>query len=612
MEYYDCVIIDSGVNCMHPQLKIQELSGLKLTLNQMCEVEISENFQDVIGHGTAVYSIIKQNSPKDTTIFNINIFDGKDQVNEKLLVLALSYVFENIQCKVINVSLGLKQCQEKQTLYNICKKIYDQGTLILAAFDNEGAISYPAAFDCVIGVDSSEDCLQVTDYEYIDNSVINLRAKGGYHKVFWLEPEYAIGYGSSYSCAYMSANVLKILSELPSMCNIDIDKTLKDKAKKCYGSSQLEEQNYDMYFNPQNVVLFPVNKEIHSLIAYNTFLQCNIYAVADIRQSGNVGKQLSHIIKHKQLNELREKKVMDYECLNWEEPFDTIILGHMQLLEKITKQNIVSNVIQACIRFKKNLISLDDLSAYTDELRQLTAIGCKVYFPKITYNDICNAHFGKLFVISSPVLCVAGTSSSQGKFSLQLELREKFQKDGYNIGQLGTEPTSLLYGMDEVFHYGYSVENNTCFEYTVLQVNHHMQRIDEKNPDIILTGVQSGIVPYLFDNISYLTHRQMEVLTGIIPDAIVLCINPQDDIEYIRRTILAVENFLNTSVLCCALYPMKYSDTFLVYSKKEPLDTIESQNISQIISEQINIPVFPMNDDGIQNIYETIINFFSE
>lgn len=89
---------------------------------------------------------------------------------------------------------------------------------------------------------------------------------------------------------------------------------------------------------------------------------------------------------------------------------------------------------------------MDNASDYLSELRVLKDSACKVYFPKIANQIFPRNQFGKLYLVNKPVICVAGTSSSQGKFSLQLSLREKFISAGYRIGQLGTEPTSLLFG----------------------------------------------------------------------------------------------------------------------------------------------------------------------
>lgn len=96
---------------------------------------------------------------------------------------------------------------------------------------------------------------------------------------------------------------------------------------------------------------------------------------------------------------------------------------------------------------------------------------------------------GKLYRISKPILCEVGTSSKQGKFSLQLAISEQLVKFSYNIGQLGAEPSSLLFGMDECFHFGYSSDCNLPIDNIVSYVN----QISQKDSDIIISGCQSEI-----------------------------------------------------------------------------------------------------------------------
>lgn len=612
MKSYDCVIIDSGVNLQHNRLKNHKIYGMSISLLEKNNTVVSEVFQDRVGHGTAIYSIIYRYAPENTKILNINIWGEENHVCEESLIAALQYVYENVKCKVINISLGVKLCVDINQLYTMCKKISERGTLILSAFDNEGAISYPAAFDCVIGVDASDECVKITDFEYIENSVINVRAKGGYQKVFWTNPEYAIGKGSSYSCAYMCAYVLQLLAENPAICLNEIKDIMKKDAKRIYADSSNMLTRENSLFEFANVVIFPMNKEIHAVLAYNSLIPFTIHAITDLRQSGNVGKKVQDIIRYKSLGEIGNKIIGDYDLLDWNGSFDTLLLGHIHALEFASGRELFDSTVKLCIKHHKNLICLDDVSMYTSTLNDLKLAGCKVYSPRCGYNSFSYNQFGKLYRINKPVLCVAGTSSSQGKFSLQLSLREEFIKAGYRVAQLGTEPTSLLFGIDEVFHYGYSVTDSPCFEHTVSYVNYLMHRIELKDPDIIIAGSQSGLVPYIYDNLAYLTHRQMEVLAGIMPDAVILCINPQDDVEFIERTIQSVESFINTSVLCCSIYPMKYSEKFMLYNKKEEVGPEELIQIANSFSKKLEKPVFPMNVEGVKKIYELIVDYFSE
>ena len=77
-------------------------------------------------------------------------------VDEDLLISAILYIEENINCRVINISSGIKLCERLIEFRNICNRISDKGIFIVSAFDNDGAMSYPAAFDSVIGVENEK------------------------------------------------------------------------------------------------------------------------------------------------------------------------------------------------------------------------------------------------------------------------------------------------------------------------------------------------------------------------------------------------------------------------------------------------------------------------
>jgi hypothetical protein len=65
---YDIVIIDSGVdNCVNED-------GIYFSLNGFEIVQKYKSFTDNVGHGTAVYSIVKSHNP-NVKCFHVKIFD---------------------------------------------------------------------------------------------------------------------------------------------------------------------------------------------------------------------------------------------------------------------------------------------------------------------------------------------------------------------------------------------------------------------------------------------------------------------------------------------------------------------------------------------------------
>ena len=65
---------------------------------------------------------------------------------------------------------------------------------------------------------------------------------------------------------------------------------------------------------------------------------------------------------------------------------------------------------------------------------------------------------------------MVGTNSSQGKYSVQLYFRRRLREVGYKVGQLGTEPSAVLFEMDEMFHCGYNQQIGFSIEVVILVI----------------------------------------------------------------------------------------------------------------------------------------------
>lgn len=205
--------------------------------------------------------------------------------------------------------------------------------------------------------------------------------------------------------------------------------------------------------------------------------------------------------------------------------------------------------------------------------------------------------FGMLYKINKPVVGVFGTSSKQGKFSFQLMLRKKLQDRGYMVGQLGTEPSALLFGMDEVYPMGY---NSSVFLNgidSIIYLNNLMERISNKRNDIILVGAQSGTISYALPNIANCCLSEYEFLLGTQPDLVFLCINPFDDIEYISRTIRFIESSIDCVVQGLIMFPMdRKKDWTGNFGRKERIDRSQYLTMREYIEKKTNKKVYFLDD----------------
>jgi uncharacterized NAD-dependent epimerase/dehydratase family protein len=105
-------------------------------------------------------------------------------------------------------------------------------------------------------------------------------------------------------------------------------------------------------------------------------------------------------------------------------------------------------------------------------------------------------------------------------------------QEGYKVGQIGTEPNALLFGMDYVFPIGYNSAVDLSEEESIIYLNALIYELCEKENDLIIVGSQSGTVNYDVGNLSQFCLRQHSFLLGTQPDATVLCVNPFDEMEY--------------------------------------------------------------------------------
>jgi uncharacterized NAD-dependent epimerase/dehydratase family protein len=599
----DIVLIDSGVNRGHPALKNEEISGLNLL-----DPENPRDIDDKVGHGTAIYYLLRRYAPK-AHIFPIKIFDDSFSTTYEYLIQALEYVYENLECKVIHLSNGVTYCDDIEYFHSLCIKIKEKGIILISAFDNGGTISYPAAFPEVIGVDWSSSCKRFSDYEYLENSPVNIRGIGTEIRVPWLEDQYILAGGSSFVAPYITGQVYGLIEK--EVTNLeDICSQLKQKSKKQY---QFEEiQDIKKSFPIKRAVIFPYNKEIHSLLRYSDLLSFQIHKLYDVRYLGNTGKRIAELTEQSIPSDL---VVQDLDKLDWEsEEFDCFVLGHSKMLGQTLERDFISEMIEKCLAYGKNLYCFDDLSPYEKECSKFREAGLSVYYPSVTEKNIPKSHCGKLRHMGKPVIGIFGTSSKQGKYTLQLALRRHLLRDGYRLGQLGTEPTAPLFGFDACYPVGYASTVKISGLEGISTINYLMGQIEDRNPDIIMVGGQSQTISLTTGNIGLYTLYNQELLLGSEPDICILCVNIFDEIEYIKRTVRFLESFIETKVIALVLYPVERNLRWSVFGNTSNSISEERLLLKQEeLKELTGLPVYILNSaTDIEGLYHKCIDFFAE
>lgn len=593
MSKVNVVLIDSGVNTALPLFADDCVQGFTF-----CDYgRILDSFEDMTGHGSAIYNIIRKNH-EIANIINVKLENIEEGLEEDCLINVLHYLYDNVEMDIINMSIGIAELYRYRDLYEICRLLDEKGVVLIASFDNTGSMTYPAAFDCVIGVSSGSHNLKSSEFEYVFDDVVNICAKASLQRLLWKATEYIFMSGNSFACAHVTKRAIEYYVQGCHSRNAILERFQQD-AVRCYKLKPAIPQR--QLFSINKTAIFPFNKEMHSIVRYSNLCDFQITAVYDVKYSGIIGMTTAQLLKDDGVLNL---PIQNIDHIQWEH-FDMLILGHLgELSDLVYNVDLKKQLIETALTYGKKIFAFDDLSDFN-------LAEPNIYFPKVEEKNLPPNRFGKMYRISKPVVGVFGTSSRQGKFTLQLKLRELLLQQGYAVGQIGTEPSALLFGMDFCFPMGYS-SSVYIKEYDVIRYLNDIVNQLCYTKDIILVGSQSGTVTYDTGNIAQFNINQYHFLMGTQPDVVILCINPYDDIDYIERTINFIEAASQSEVIGIVVFPMDIKSEYLFsLGRKEVLQEQKYFKLKSQLYEKFHIPVYRLGDQtDYHQLFNQIIDYF--
>ncbi|MGO8747046.1 MAG: S8 family serine peptidase [Thermoguttaceae bacterium] len=190
-------VVDTGVDRAHPCFARRKPSGVGVR-RKGDGYQLEPEFHDYFGHGSAVASRIQRFCAK-ARIYSVRIAQqGEDgvaaTVQEQVLAMGIECCLDK-GIRIVNVSYNIAEAAREGALARICRKAYEKGVIVVAAYRNgEERAVYPAAFPTVIGVRRRGD-LQPGQVSVLDGENLDL---------------YAWGTSNSIACAQVSAMVGRI------------------------------------------------------------------------------------------------------------------------------------------------------------------------------------------------------------------------------------------------------------------------------------------------------------------------------------------------------------------------------------------------------------------
>ena len=582
------VVIDSGIN---------ESSVIEHNLSEFYSLEysngkyqlVSASPSDNIGHGTAVANIIF-NYDENAKFIVIKMCNFEMNIEENGLLYVLNYIYENIEATIINISMGYTYSEHLDELEDVCERLLNKGVLIVSAFDNVGAVSYPACLKSVIGVDVCDEYEKKTDIYRVENSIVDIQVPNVYYRTIWKDKKTIIK-GTSFACAKITGLISSNLYKLNNNSIIekyDVLNLIADKSKNTIKANPFPKPSFEIH----RAIIFPYNKESSALLKYSDLVGFEIAGVYDERLHGNIGKIIEGY------------NIQPFDAIVWDdETFDTIILSCLSELVSLTKQNYLGEILSKAEKYGKNIYTFEDIKITSEH----------VFYPYINSTLTPNYNAGKLNKTTLPIVGVFGTSSKQGKFTLQLEIIRRMSNDGYRVGHISTEPSGYLFGADYVYHFGYHANLNIMPWECIAIINQMIGDVQRSNKDLLIIGSQSNTLHYDDSCINDFKIDQLAIMLGSMPDYFVLCVNPHDEIEYIRRTI----NYINAigcgKVKALVVFPITIVETIThVKYKSSIMPQDELECLKSRFHSIFELPVFILgNEVDMRHLCINIIEYFS-
>lgn len=622
-------IIDRGVDVDHKRLLDANISGVTVYLGKDC-VSFLDQFKDDDGHGTAVAGIIHKTNPK-IALVAVKLSTHLGIITEKVLCEGIKYCYtQRNDIKMINVSLGIGSSDISDDLRQACQNAKNKGITIISSTHNFPAKNcYPAYFPFVIGV-ATGILKQRSTFKFLGKGAINILAKGTVQRVPWKNGTFKISSGTSFASAHFSGLISKIIMEQqdPSFEFNEVLKLAKKYSSKDIiplshinnqdnliidGTYQIEDADSEALneiFNFAKVIdsvaIFPASeKEIKTILEFEELSKYKISLVLDYPKKNSLGHINEPPSNHRVIS-----TYLDEEKLN---SFDTLVIGYF--LDQPWDANIIygMDLIEKCMLYNKNFFVFDrDVYKFISEKRKkYKSYTGRIIYPEINLNLLKKLlPFKYLEQVKCPILMVLGTGSRQGKVTTQLRIKSLMQSIGYKVGMLGTEPQTLIQGADFIFPFGHKSTVKLGLDYWTDLLGIVIKGIyAAKKPNIIITGGQGGLVKKLGvpsesgGNIL----KNLHFLMDVKPDAVILAINYNDSIDFIKRTIDTIKIFHDVQIPFMVLKPPIPSEISIKkLNTKEIIERFRRKKNS--IEKEFSIPVLnikaPNNDNKIIDLIQ--------
>ncbi|MCL2052356.1 MAG: S8 family serine peptidase [Lachnospiraceae bacterium] len=203
----EIAVIDDGINVSYFGLKPLKRD---LEVDEDLNIISRSNADQLCNtHGSICAAIILKHFP-EAEITSIKVLDSKTRKGTlPQLLKALEWCLET-RIPVINLSIGSTQFQDFSSIRRLITALYRQGSIIVAAYNNQNIYTVPASLECVIGVRHNKE-LKVGKY-LVSNEfefLVEVNVPHYFKNIYSHEIEAPAS--NSYAAPYITALVCQML-----------------------------------------------------------------------------------------------------------------------------------------------------------------------------------------------------------------------------------------------------------------------------------------------------------------------------------------------------------------------------------------------------------------
>ncbi|MFZ4856519.1 MAG: S8 family serine peptidase [Desulfuromonadaceae bacterium] len=195
-------VIDTGVNPWHSHIR-GGVTGLRIYLDSDGRIQEDDDFRDLVGHGTAVAGILRQQLPH-AELFAVRVFEQDLSSYPSLVARAVLRAAAE-GCSMLNLSLGMSPGPGSELLTMACREVMEAGCMIVAAGHPDNAALLPASIPGVLGV-IADDSVPVGEIRIDKDLRYPYAASGSPRDLDGLRTSDNL-WGNSFACARVTAHM---------------------------------------------------------------------------------------------------------------------------------------------------------------------------------------------------------------------------------------------------------------------------------------------------------------------------------------------------------------------------------------------------------------------